>query len=467
MADLWKYGAGKLAEMIRTGKTSSVEVVEAHLARIEAVNGPLNAMVKILAEPAMRQASEIDAALAKGEKLGPLAGVPFTVKENIDFAGLPTTNGVIGLAEAIAPSDAPVVERMRRAGGVAIGRTNLPDMGLRVHTDNDLYGLTRNPWNPAYTTGGSSGGEAVCLAVGMSPIGLGNDVGGSLRNPASCCGIASIKPSMGRVPHANVVPMEDESVVFQHMVAEGPMARSIADVRLGLSILAGGHVRDPRAIPMPLEPPAAPTQRVALLPEPPAGQTDPRIAEVTRAAGQALEKAGYTVDEVEPPRYEEVIAIWSALIMADIRIALPLLAPLLSENANKFLNFADESVEPSTMETYAQSWMQRNSLQRAWGQFFTEWDAVLSPTWTQLPFEHGYDVSCASAAGEVLELIRPVMPGNALGLPSAAVPAGVVDGLPVGVLVTGALWHDLTCLDIAEKIEAAELVPKTPIDPVT
>ncbi len=453
--------------MIRTGKTSSLEVVEAHLARIEAVNRSLNAMVKVLSEQALARASEIDAALAKGEKLGSLAGVPFTVKENIDFAGLPTTNGVVGLAEAVAPSDAPVVERMRNAGGVAIGRTNLPDMGLRLHTDNDLHGLTRNPWNPGRTAGGSSGGEAVCLAVGMSPIGLGNDVGGSLRNPASCCGIASIKPSMGRVPHANVIPMEDEMVVFQHMVAEGPMARRVADVRLGLSILAGGHVRDPRTIPMPLEPPTQPVKRVALLPDPPAGKTDPHIAEVTRAAGQALEKVGYIVEEVEPPRYEEVIAIWAGLLMADIRSALPLLAPLLSDNANQFLKYADESNEPTTMDTYAQAWMQRNSLQRAWGQFFTEWDAVLTPTWTQLPFEHGYDISSASAAENVLELIRPVMPGNVLGLPSVAVPAGVVDGLPVGVLVTGAMWHDLTCLDIAEKIEAAELVPQTPIDPVT
>ena len=245
------------------------------------------------------------------------------------------------------------------------------------------------------------------------------------------------------------------------------MARRVADVRLGLSILAGGHVRDPRTIPMPLEPPTQPVKRVALLPDPPAGKTDPHIAEVTRAAGQALEKVGYIVEEVEPPRYEEVIAIWAGLLMADIRSALPLLAPLLSDNANQFLKYADESNEPTTMDTYAQAWMQRNSLQRAWGQFFTEWDAVLTPTWTQLPFEHGYDISSASAAENVLELIRTVMPGNVLGLPSVAVPAGVVDGLPVGVLVTGAMWHDLTCLDIAEKIEAAELVPQTPIDPVT
>ncbi|MBW1786066.1 MAG: indole acetimide hydrolase [Deltaproteobacteria bacterium] len=467
MADLWKHGAGELAEMIRKGEASSVEVVESHLSRIDAVNGSLNALVKVLGEQALSRASEIDAARAKGEKLGPLAGVPFTVKENIDFAGLPTTNGVPGLAEAVAPFDAPVVERMRGAGGVPIGRTNLPDMGLRVHTDSALYGVTRNPWKPGRTAGGSSGGEAASLAVGMTPIGLGNDLGGSLRNPASCCGIASIKPTMGRVPHANLIPMEDEGVVFQHMVVEGPMARRVADVRLGLSILAGAHLRDPRSVPMPIEPPTPPTKRVALLPNPPAGQTDPRVADVTRAAGHALEKAGYSVEEIEPPRYEEVIAIWTGLVLADVRVALPLLSPLLSDEANKFLSFSLEATEPATMDTYAQTWMQRHSLQKAWGQFFSEWDAVVSPTWTQLPFEHGYDVSSAEAGEYVLELMRPVMPANALGLPSAAVPAGVVDGLPVGVLVTGAMWHDLTCLDIAEKIEAAELVPKTPIDPVT
>jgi len=247
MADLWEHGAVELAEIIRTGQASSVEVVEAHLARIESVNNSVNAMVKTLSEQALDRASEIDNALGKGEKLGPLAGVPFTVKENIDFAGLPTTNGLPGLAEAIAPSDAPVVERMRGAVGVAIGRTNLPDMGLRVHTDSALHGLTRNPWNHDRTAGGSSGGEAVSLATGMSPIGLGNDIGGSLRNPASCCGIASIKPTMGRIPHANVIPIEDEGVVAQHMVAEGPMARRVADVRLGLSILAGGCPRSPNS----------------------------------------------------------------------------------------------------------------------------------------------------------------------------------------------------------------------------
>lgn len=466
MSDLWKHGATELAEKIRKREVSSVEVVEAHLARIEAVNGSLNAIVKVLGDEAKARAAEIDVALDKGEDLGPLAGVPFTIKENIDFAGLATTNGLTPLAEAVAPVDAPVVERMKGAGGVPLARTNMPDVGLRLHTDSALYGPTKNPWNQGHTPGGSSGGEAASLATGMTPIGLGNDLGGSLRNPASCCGIASIKPTAGRVPHANVIPMEDEGIAFQHMVVEGPMARKVADVRLGLSILAGAHVRDPRSVPMPLEPPSKPTKRAALVPNPPGGATDPRIAEATKAAGQALANAGYVVEEIEPPRYEEVLQVWNGLVMADIRAALPMLSPLLSDDANKFLNFADERGEPTTLDIVAQTWMLRNSLQRAWAQFFMEWDAVITPTWTQLPFEPGYDISSADAAESILELIRPVMPANALGLPSAAVPAGLVDGLPVGVLVTGAMWCDLTCLDIAEKIEAAGIAPQTPIDPI-
>ena len=207
MNELWRKSACELARLIVSKNVSSAEVVEAHLARIEAVNPRVNAVVRVLAAEARAAALEADRKTAAGGSFGPLHGVPFTVKENIDMAGLPTTWGVTALAQAVVPLDAPVVERMRSAGGIPIGRTNLPDMGLRVHTDSSLHGLTRNPWNRVRTAGGSSGGEAVALATGMSPIGLGNDIGGSLRNPANACGIASIKPSAGRVPDAGIMPV--------------------------------------------------------------------------------------------------------------------------------------------------------------------------------------------------------------------------------------------------------------------
>ena len=249
MSELWRKGAVELAAMIRDREVSSREVVQAHLDRIEAVNPHLNAIVRLLPDQALAAADAADRAVADGARLGPLHGVPFTVKENIDLAGTPTTQAVPALAEAVAAVDAPQVERLRAAGAIPIGRTNLPDFGLRVHTDSWLHGLTRNPWNPERTAGGSSGGEAAALATGMTPFGLGNDLGGSLRNPAHCCGVASIKPSTGAVPSATVIPPEDWNISFQLMAVEGVLARRIADVRAAFTVMAGQHPRDPLSVP--------------------------------------------------------------------------------------------------------------------------------------------------------------------------------------------------------------------------
>ena len=300
MTELWKRSAQELAALIASKQVSSTEVVDAHLSRIEAVNPKVNAVVRVMADEARSAAVKADRKVASGEPLGALHGVPCT---NIDMAGLPTTWGVPALSGAVVPLDAPVVERMRAAGAIPIGRTNLPDMGLRVHTDSSLYGLTRNPWNLNRTAGGSSGGEAVALATGMSPIGLGNDLGGSLRNPANACGIVSIRPSAGRVPDAGFVPMQDWLLAVQLMNVQGPMARRVADVRLALQVLIGAHPRDPWSITAPLAGfPLPKPIRVALVPEPPGGPTDPPVRDMVRRAADA----GYEIVEICPPRYEEL-----------------------------------------------------------------------------------------------------------------------------------------------------------------
>jgi amidase len=289
--------------------------------------------VKTLAEEARRDAAEADRKVATGQALGPLHGVPFTIKENIDVAGFPTTWGVPAFAGAIPPVDAPVVQRMRAAGAIAIGRTNLPDMGLRMHTDSSLHGLTRNPWNPARTASGSSGGDAVALATGMSALGLGNDIGGSLRNPASACGVASIRPSQGRVPHAGFIPTEDTLLAVQLMRTNGPMARQVGDVRVALSVLAGAHPRDPWSIDTPLDRPRdAVTMRVAIVAEPPGGPTDPTVAKVVRDAGAALRDAGYEVVEIAPPRYEEIAACFGQFLIGDFRSVLDQLEPIMGKD---------------------------------------------------------------------------------------------------------------------------------------
>jgi amidase len=473
MQPLWTFSALELARHIAAREVSCVEVMEAHLQRIQAVNPRLNAIVHVLDGPARAEAQAADRQAARGGPLGPLHGVPFTVKENIDMAGLPTTWGVQALAQAMVPVDAPVVQRLRAAGAIPIGRTNLPDMALRVHTDSSLHGPTRNPWHPGRTAGGSSGGEAVALATGMSALGLGNDLGGSLRNPANACGIASIRPTSGRVPDAGHVPAEDRLLAVQLMNVQGPMARRVADVRAALQVLMGAHPRDPWAVDAPFDSP--PTQRplrVAVVAEPPGGRTDPAISAVVRRAADALASAGYEVVETCPPRYEEAIGAWAQLLLGDFALVMPHLRPMMGDDARTFIDTVSALV-PALPDAAALSGllMARDGIARAWSQWFADTPLVLSPTWTQLPFEvraeGGDDVASPQATAAVVEMMRPVLPANLLGLPSACVPAGrdAATGLPVGVLLTGARFRDDTCLAAAEAIEArCGLV--TPIDPV-
>ena len=469
MSEIWRLSATELAQRIADRQLSSAEVVEAHLARIDAVNPALNAVVRVLADEARAEAAAADRKLAAGERIGPLHGVPFTVKENIDMAGLPTTWGVPALAQAVVPADAPVVERMRAAGAIPIGRTNLPDMALRVHTTSSLHGLTKNPWHPGRTAGGSSGGEAAALASGMSPIGLGNDIGGSLRNPATACGIASIRPSAGRVPDAGYVPVEDRLMAVQLMNVQGPMARRVADVRLGLRVLMGAHPRDPWSIDAPFDgPKLARPIRVAVLAEPPGGSTHPQVAATVRRAAQALADAGYVVEEVSPPRYEDAISCWARLIMGDFNSVLAQLQPMMGADAVAFLNAANGAVPPLADATaWSHLMVERDGVARAWSTFMADRPLLLSPTWTQLPFEHGFDSATPEGTAATMEMMRPVVPANLLGLPSACVPAGrdEATGLPIGVLVTGRRFREDLCLEAAEAIEA-RLGLATPIDPV-
>ena len=401
MGDLWRLSASDLAQMISRREVSSAEVVDAHLARIDAVNPALNAVTEVLADGARAAARVADAAVAGDEPLGPLHGVPFTVKQNIDLAGSATNWGMPALAEAVPAADSPVVERMRRAGAIPIGRTNCPDMALRVHTDSGLHGVTRNPWRSDVTAGGSSGGEASALAAGMTPIGLGNDIGGSLRNPATCCGIASLKPSAGMVPSYTTIPGVDAALAFQLMPVEGPMARTVADVRLGFGILAGRDRRDPHSVPTPPRPPQPEGRplRAALLADPPGGSTDPRVAAQTKQAADALADAGYDVVTTPPPRYEDVIATWTDFIVSDIRLMRELIAPMMGADAIGFLDAVLDSRPPMDLAAYSGVLMARQGLMREWALWFADIDVLLTPTWTQLPFVSGWDVVVAGAGG--------------------------------------------------------------------
>ncbi len=463
---LWARGANELAQLIASGTVISSEVVEAHLDRIDAVNPHLNAVVRVLRDGARAAAREADQAVVDGAPLGPLHGVPCTIKENVDVAGTPTTDGIPALADAVASRDAPLVERLRAAGAIPIGRTNMPDFALRFHTDSSLHGLTRNPWDPTVTSGGSSGGEAAAVASGMSPLGVGNDIGGSLRNPAHACGIASIKPTTGRVPEAHANEPFDAGLSAQLMQVNGVMARRVADVRLGLSVIAGPHVRDATSVPVPLEVPHPQgTLRVALIVAPPGGDTNAGVANVVRRAGKILQAAGYEVEEVVPPMYEEALDLWGRWLMTDIRALRPLLQQLAGPDGMRFLDFIDPLYAESSTAMLVQTFVERRTIARLWTEFLAEHPLVVSPVWTQPAFKHGFDIESMETAAATMRLVRPVLPANLLGLPAAVVAGGTTSGLPVGVQVLGDRFQELLCLEAAEVIER-EVGALTPIEPV-
>ncbi len=461
--ELWRESASTLAQRIRTGEITSREVVTSHLERIEQVNDDVNAVVEVRPETVLADADIADAALRAGEPLGALHGVPFTVKINLDVAGYATSEGVAALKDFVATEDAPTVEKMRAAGAVMLARTNMPDFGLRMNTESSLFGATQNPWKRGYTAAGSSGGEAASIASGMSPIGLGNDIGGSLRNPAYCCGIASIKPSRGRVAHGNPSAILEEPIHSQLMYAEGVLARHVGDLRRGLEVVMGAHRRDPQSVDIPLHGRPV-SKRVALVVEPTGGDTAAEVAEGVRVAGRALEAAGYEVEEIQPPMLFEAYFAWSELMMRSFEVIRPFIEPLMGEGGRRFIELTLVEFPPATAASISQMFDNRTRVARAWREFFETYPLIVGPTATQPPFKLGYDLIDVESAFKVVEMFRFVLPANLLGLPVACVPTGVANGFPTGVQVIGDLFREDLCLNAAEAIEQSVGV-LTPIDP--
>ena len=242
---VWQWSALQTAAAIRLGAIPSTEVIEAHIARMRDVNPKLNAVVVDLSEEALRASKAADNARTKQRELGPLHGVPITIKENVDYEGRPNPNGVAAQMNIIAPSDAPVVRNLKKAGAIVIGLTNTPEFSFRGFTENPLHGLTLNPWDPDITCGGSSGGAGAAVAAGIGTIAHGNDIGGSLRWPAHCNGVVTIKPTQGRVPAYNQSAAAERPMLAHLMSAQGPLARSVGDVRMALEVMSQRDPRDP------------------------------------------------------------------------------------------------------------------------------------------------------------------------------------------------------------------------------
>jgi amidase len=460
--EVTQSSALELARLIAAGEVSSREVVDAHLERIDAINPTINAIRVTLADGARAAADAADVARAAGAPLGPLHGVPFTVKENVDVLDGATTWGLAAMAEAAASVDAPSVAGLRAAGAIPLARTNLPDMGLRWHTHNALAGDTRNPWDLARTPGGSSGGEAAALATGLTPLGVGNDLGGSLRWPSQCCGTAALKPSFGRVAHAQDAEPRDAMLSIQLMAVNGPMARRVADLRAALAAMIAPDPRDPWHTAAPLAGPDAP-RRVLVVVDPGEGGVDPDVAAGVRRAADALARAGYDVAEGQPPALAEAVDAFRTLVFGDVERMLPLIEPLLGEQALAFLRGALASAPPAAPDAWPLAWLARSTIARAWSAAQAQRPLILGPVATMQPFAIGWDVEHGL---EALHALRLVVAVNLLGLPAAAVPVGLgaASGLPQGVQLIGPRFREDLCLDAAQAIEDA-LGTLTPIDP--
>jgi len=463
--ELWRWDASVLAEAIRLGRVSSREAVEASFERLTAVNGAVNAVTVVLTEQALAAADEADRKIKRGEPLGALHGVPVTIKENVDQAGAATTNGVVAFRDLIADTDSPPVANLKRGGAVVIGRTNTPAFSLRWHTDNELRGPTLNPWDRTRTPGGSSGGAAAAVALGITPLAHGNDYGGSIRYPAYCCGLAAIRPTLGRVPSYNGTAPEEPPISLQIFAVQGPLARRVRDVRLGLAAMAARDMRDPWWVPAPLSGPA-PTRpiRVALTVDPAGLGVDPAVADAVRRAGAALERAGYAVEEVEPPDVNAAAQLMWRIAMTEIR---HVTEPIIRKHGDRGMNRALDVYLAATPEVdlagYMRDLAQRRKHLRDWLQFLEHYPLVVGPVSTEPPLPVGFDIDPAADGERLRRVQRLLITVNLLGLPAAAVPTGLSNGIPLGVQIIASRYREDLCLDAAETIEA-QCGLDTPID---
>ena len=454
-SDIWKWSAVETAAAIRSGKASSEEVMAAHVARLHAANPALNAVVVDLSDAALESARAADRAQASGAELGTLHGVPVTIKINVDVEGQANSNGVVGLAGVIAPGDRPVVSNFRAAGAILLGLTNTPEFSLRAFTDNPLHGQTLNPWDPAITCGGSSGGAAASVAMGVGAIAHGNDLGGSLRWPAFCCGVSTVKPTLGRVPAFNPSATAERPPMAQLMSVQGPLCRNVADVRLALEVMSRRDMRDPWWVPAPLVgPPVA--RRVAVADIPADLDTDPEVmALLDRAAGY-LSDAGYDVQPVKTPDIGAAWKLWGDLIhteIANVQMAQfrELGSPPFLKSLEGLLKIGDVLDAPGYMKAVAF----RSHMLREWLAVLEDWPVILAPLSVKRTPAFDADLKGDDALREIFwNDMRFNAAVSVLGLPVVTTPIGLAGGAPVGLQLIGSRYREDVCLDAAAAIEA-------------
>jgi amidase len=450
MSDILSRSATAQAAAIRQQSISAEEVVRAHIERIEEVNDRLNAVVLLRAEVALDEARAADADLASGHLRGPLHGVPMTIKDSIDTAGVITTAGTLGRASFVPDRDATVVERLRQAGAVLLGKTNTPELTLGGETDNLVYGRTNNPYNLDCTPGGSSGGAGAIVATCGAAFDVGSDTGGSVRLPAHYCGIAGLKPTSGRVPSSGHIINYDLGPL-NPLSQLGPLARHVEDLKLIFSIIAGTDGRDPFVVPMPLGDPASVELkglRAAVCTDNGIVTPEPEVAQAVREAAGALSEVGVTTEDAWPAQAVESTRLWLAILVADggawIRrlLAKAGTTQVHPTVANRFFG-----VEPISAPEFTELLSEWDRLRSAMLSFMARYDVIVCPASAFPAAPHGE----LNTKGDGHTYSRIF---NLTGWPAVVVRVGTSpEGLPIGVQIAARPWREDVALAVAAHLE--------------
>ncbi len=441
--DLVFSSTTQLATAIRAGHASATDVLDAHVAQIEAHNPALNAIVTLDIERARQRAKEADDALARGEVWGPLHGVPFTLKDAHATAGLRTTTGFPPL-DHVPHDDSTAPARLKAAGGILMGKTNVPTMLADYQTTNSIFGRTNNPWNIERTPGGSSGGAAAALAAGMTPFDIGTDLSASIRLPAHFCGVYGLKPTEHRVPLTGLIPGLPPPRSVRLMSCIGPMARTVEDLALLYAIIAGPDGRDTDVAPVPVDAaptPALKTLRIAVAPTFPGVPVAAEIRAALEDLAQRLQRAGAVVDEAALPEMDATQDLASAGALIGMMTAA----------------FQPDATDPpTTLAHYLEALHRRDQSIIAWEQFFETWDVLLCPPSMAPAFPHCTPGSPLRVDGQEVTYWMVSAHGtvfNYTGHPAVVLPSTVDrDGLPIGIQVVGKRWDESRLLAIAQAL---------------
>lgn len=464
MTDLWRLPATELARSIRAKNVSATEVAKDALARLDAVNPKINAVVEHRPQDVLAQAAAVDAALARGEDPGPLAGVPVTIKVNTDQAGYATTNGLRLQRDLIAESDSPLVANLRKAGAVLLGRTNTPAFSLRWFTRNALHGHTKNPRDPSITPGGSSGGAAAGVAAGIGAIGHGTDIGGSIRYPAYACGVHGLRPTLGRIPAWNASGPE-RHVGGQLMAVSGPIARTLGDLRLAFSAMSARDIRDPWWAGVPFDgPPVA--KRAALCLQPDGMDVQPEVLAALRDGARRLEAAGWQVEEAQSPPLREPADLQAILWLAEFRRGGNAALAKEADPDAMFVYAQMEALCPvPDLNAFMDALQKRSGFVRQWMQFFERYPVAITPVSGELPFRDQEDVESPESFRRIIRAQLTQVGLPLMGLPGLVVSTGLVGRVPVGVQLLAGRYREDLLFAAGEAIEAGG-VPAAPVDPV-